>query len=74
MSHSSEDFRSGQVFVSQDRTITEADLVTFAVRSWDTNPVHTDAEAAQQGRFGNRSPTGSSDCPSRWVWPRAWEC
>jgi acyl dehydratase len=49
-----EDFRSGQVFLSQARTITEADVVTFAGWSWDTNPVHTDAEAARHGRFGER--------------------
>ncbi len=49
-----EDFRAGQVFLSQARTITEADVVTFAGWSWDTNPVHTDAEAARHGRFGGR--------------------
>lgn len=47
-----EDFTAGQVFVSQRRTITEADVVTFAGWSWDTNPVHTDAVGAAQGRFG----------------------
>ncbi len=49
-----EDFHAGQVFQSQGRTITEADVVTFAGWSWDTNPVHTDAESAQLGRFGAR--------------------
>src|SRR3712207_2139671 len=49
-----EDFRPGQEFLSQARTITEADVVTFAGWSWDTNPVHTDAEAARLGRFGER--------------------
>jgi acyl dehydratase len=49
-----EDFRPGQVFSSQARTITEADVVLFAGWSWDTNPVHTDAEAARHGRFGER--------------------
>lgn len=47
-----EDFHAGQVFESQGRTITEADIVTFAGWSWDTNPVHTDAVQAKQGRFG----------------------
>lgn len=47
-----EDFAVGQSFRSQGRTITEADLVTFAGWSWDTNPVHTDAEHSAQGRFG----------------------
>jgi acyl dehydratase len=49
-----EDFRPGQVFRSQARTITETDVVTFAGWSWDSNPVHTDAESARQGRFGER--------------------
>jgi acyl dehydratase len=49
-----EDFEVGQVFESQGRTITEADLVTFAGWSWDTNPVHTDAVSAGEGRFGER--------------------
>lgn len=46
-----EDFHAGQVFESQGRTITEADVVSFAGWSWDTNPVHTDAETAAGGRF-----------------------
>jgi len=49
-----EDFHAGQVFKSQGRTITEADVVAFAGWSWDTNPVHTDAEHAAGGRFGQR--------------------
>ena len=49
-----EDFRPGQVFLSQARTLTEADVVSFAGWSWDTNPVHTDAESACHGRFGER--------------------
>lgn len=47
-----EDFEAGQVFLSQGRTITEADVVTFAGWSWDTNPVHTDAIATESSRFG----------------------
>ena len=54
MTHHYEDFRPGQVFLSQARTITEADVVTFAGWSWDTNPVHTDAESARDGRFAER--------------------
>ena len=54
MAHYFEDFEPGQVFVTQARTISEADLVTFAGWSWDTNPVHTDAESAGAGRFGER--------------------
>ncbi|MBB2894394.1 MaoC/PaaZ C-terminal domain-containing protein [Flexivirga oryzae] len=47
-----EDFAAGQVFQTQGRTITEADIVTFAGWSWDTNPVHTDAVHSAAGRFG----------------------
>lgn len=47
-----EDFAVGQVFRSQGRTVTEADIVSFAGWSWDTNPVHTDAEHSSGGRFG----------------------
>ena len=54
MAHYFEDFAPGQVFVTQARTISEADLVTFAGWSWDTNPVHTDAESSRSGRFGER--------------------
>lgn len=49
-----EDFAAGQVFRTQGRTITEADLVGFAGWSWDTNPVHTDAVHSADGRFGRR--------------------
>ena len=54
MTYYFEDFRPGQVFLSQARTLTEADVVSFAGWSWDTNPVHTDAESARHGRFGER--------------------
>lgn len=49
-----EDFSPGQEFQTQARTITEADVVSFAAWSWDTNPVHTDAESSRHGRFGQR--------------------
>lgn len=49
-----EDFSEGQTFVTQGRTLTESDIVTFAAWSWDTNPVHTDAARAAEGRFGER--------------------
>ncbi|GAF43604.1 MaoC/PaaZ C-terminal domain-containing protein [Rhodococcus wratislaviensis] len=54
MSFYFEDFAAGQSFLTQGRTITEADVVGFAGWSWDTNPVHTDAELAESGRFGQR--------------------
>jgi acyl dehydratase len=47
-----EDLEPGQVFVTQGRTINKADVVVaFAAWSWDTNPVHTDADVAHAGRF-----------------------
>lgn len=47
-----EDFQVGRLIETRGRTITEADIVSFAGWSWDTNPVHTDAESAASGRFG----------------------
>jgi acyl dehydratase len=41
-------------FVSQARTVTEADVVTFAGLSGDFNPLHTDAEFGRQTPFGER--------------------
>lgn len=52
MTYYFEDFHVGQTFLSQARTITETDIVTFAAWSWDTNPIHTDAGSARHGRFG----------------------
>lgn len=49
-----EDFHIGQEFVTKARTVTEADVVNFAALSWDTNQLHTDAEFARKGAFGER--------------------
>jgi acyl dehydratase len=49
-----EEFNVGDKMTSQGRTITEADIVTFAGLSGDYNPIHTDAEFAQAGMFGER--------------------
>jgi len=49
-----EDFTVGQEFVTKARTVTEADVVNFAALSWDTNQLHTDAEFAKKGFFGER--------------------
>lgn len=49
-----EDFAAGQQWITQFRTITEADVAAFAGWSWDTNPVHTDAVSSSTGRFGER--------------------
>jgi acyl dehydratase len=49
-----EDFKPGQSFLSQGRTVLEADIAGFGAWSWDTNPVHTDAELMASSRFGQR--------------------
>jgi acyl dehydratase len=49
-----DDFHVGQTFVTQARTITEADVVNFAALSWDHNRLHTDAQYASQTPYGKR--------------------
>jgi len=49
-----EDLAVGQVFQSQGRTITEADLTMFSMLSGDWNPIHADAEFALQTRYKQR--------------------
>lgn len=47
-------FNLGEVFASQGRTVTEADVVAFAGLSGDFNPLHTDETFAQTTPFGTR--------------------
>jgi len=49
-----EDFEIGQRIVTAGRTITEADIMTFAGLSGDFNQLHTDAEFAARSPFGQR--------------------
>lgn len=49
-----EEFEVGQQITSPGRTITEADVVTFAGLSGDSNAIHTDAEFAKGTAFGQR--------------------
>ena len=49
-----EEFEVGLEIESQARTISEADIVNFAGLTWDTNPLHTDAEYAKTMPFGER--------------------
>jgi acyl dehydratase len=49
-----EEFQLNSIYETPARTITEADVVTFAGLSGDFNPLHTDAETAKQGPFGER--------------------
>jgi acyl dehydratase len=47
-------FNLGATFASPGRTVTEADVVTFAGLSGDFNPLHTDEEFARTTPFGTR--------------------
>lgn len=49
-----DEFVVGQSWVTQGRTITDADLVNFAGLSGDFNPLHTDEEFARRTQFGGR--------------------
>lgn len=49
-----DDLTTGMQFVSAGRTVTEADVVQFAMFSGDWNPIHVDAEFAQGTVFGQR--------------------
>ena len=49
-----DEFEVGAKYVSQARTVTEADVVTFAGVSGDFNPLHTNAEFGKTTPFGER--------------------
>ena len=49
-----DDLEVGDSFTTKGRTITEADLVNFAALTWDTYPLHVDAEWASKTMFGER--------------------
>jgi acyl dehydratase len=49
-----EEFEIGQEIFSAGRTISEADIVNFAGLTWDTNPMHTDAEYSKATMYGER--------------------
>lgn len=49
-----EEFSLGQKGTSAGRTISEADISTFAGISGDFNQIHTDAEFAKSTSFGQR--------------------
>ena len=49
-----DDIAVGAQFSTRARTITEADLVQFAMFSGDWTPLHTDVETARAGPFGER--------------------
>lgn len=49
-----EEFAPGQRVTSPGRTVTEADIVTFAGLTGDFNSIHTDAEFSRSTPFGQR--------------------
>jgi 3-hydroxybutyryl-CoA dehydratase len=49
-----DDLEVGDSFITKGRTITEADLVNFAALTWDTYPLHVDADWAANTIFGER--------------------
>lgn len=49
-----EDYVVGASITSQGRTVTEGDIVNFAMLSGDWNPLHTDAQAARETPYGER--------------------
>jgi acyl dehydratase len=49
-----EEITIGQKFYTAGRTVTEADVVSFAGISGDFNQIHLDARFAAQGPFGQR--------------------
>lgn len=49
-----EDFEVGVAHMTAARTLTEADVVTFAGLSGDYNPLHTDEEFGKATPFGGR--------------------
>lgn len=49
-----EEFEVGMTMRSRGRTITEADVVSFAGLTGDYNPMHTSAKYAQTTEFGQR--------------------
>ncbi len=55
-------FELGDTFVTQARTVTEADVVNFAGLAADFNPLHTDAVFAAKTPFGERIAHGMLVC------------
>ena len=52
-----EDFSVGETWTSETITLTQADIIRFA-SEYDAQPMHTDPEAAAQGRFGSLIASG----------------
>lgn len=57
--HDHDELQPGARFSTRGRTITEADLVSFATLTGDLHPVHTDAEWAAESEFEGRIAHGA---------------
>ena len=53
------DFELGQAYYTAARTITEADVVNFAVLSGDFSALHTNEEYAKNSPYGSRIAYGA---------------
>ena len=49
-----EELAAGAAFTTRGRTVTEADVVSFAALTGDWHPQHTDAVWASESPFGER--------------------
>ncbi|MCG8619203.1 MAG: MaoC family dehydratase N-terminal domain-containing protein [Desulfobacterales bacterium] len=49
-----EDYAVDETFVSPARTVTEADIHSYAALTGDWHPIHTDFETAKKSPFGER--------------------
>jgi acyl dehydratase len=49
-----EDFSVGEKITTEERTVTEQDILTFASLTGDNNRIHTDAEFSKKGPFGRQ--------------------
>lgn len=47
-------WKAGETWTTPGRTVTESMVTDFAGLTGDVNPLHTDAEAAKEGPFGER--------------------
>ena len=52
-----EDFKPGDRFESRGRTVSEAEIIDFALR-YDPQPIHIDAEAAKRSPYGGLIASG----------------
>ncbi|HEY6330580.1 MAG TPA: MaoC/PaaZ C-terminal domain-containing protein, partial [Blastocatellia bacterium] len=47
-----EEFEIGEQLMTDARTVTEADVINYTMLSWETDPLHTDAEYGRRAGYG----------------------